>query len=36
MKNVYKSLVRKSERKKPFGRPTCRWEDIRIDITEVG
>ena len=30
-------LVRKPERKRPFGRPTPRWEDnIKIDLQEVG
>jgi len=30
-------LVRKSEGKRPYGRPRCRWEDnIKIDLQEVG
>jgi hypothetical protein len=34
---VYNVLVRKSEGKKPHGRPGRRWEDnIKIDIQEVG
>ena len=24
------------EIKKPFGRPRCRWEDIKKDLQEVG
>jgi len=35
MRNVYKILVRKSEVKRPLGRPRCRWEDnIRMDLRE--
>ena len=27
----------KHERKRPFGRPRCRWDDnIKIDLQEVG
>jgi hypothetical protein len=34
---VQKVLVTKSEGKKPFGRPRCRWEDnIKMDLQEVG
>jgi len=30
-------LVRKPEGKRPFGRPTCRWEDnIKMNLQEVG
>jgi hypothetical protein len=28
MRNVYKILVAKPERKRTLGRPMCRWEDI--------
>jgi hypothetical protein len=36
MKNTYTILVVKPERKRPFGRPRCRWEDnIRMDIREI-
>jgi hypothetical protein len=36
MRNAYKILVRKSEGKRPFGRPRPRWEDnIRMDLTEI-
>jgi hypothetical protein len=32
MRNAYKILVGKPERKRPFGRPGYRWEDnIKID-----
>jgi hypothetical protein len=34
---VHRVLVRKSERKRPLGRPRCRWEDnIKMDLQEVG
>jgi hypothetical protein len=34
-RNVYRLLVRK--RKRPLGRPRCRWEDnYRMDLEEVG
>jgi hypothetical protein len=36
-RGVYRILVRKSEGKKPIGRPTRRWEDsIKIYLQEVG
>jgi hypothetical protein len=34
-RGVYRVLVRKSERKKPLGRPRRRWEDIKMDLQEV-
>ena len=35
-RGVYRVLVGKPERKRPFGRPTCRWEDnIKMDLQEV-
>jgi hypothetical protein len=33
---VYRILVGKPEGKRPIGRPRCRWEDIKMDIQEVG
>jgi hypothetical protein len=34
--NSYKILIRKPERKKPIGRPRCRWDDsIKIDHKEI-
>jgi hypothetical protein len=37
MRNAYKIVVGKPERKRPIGRPSHRWEDnIRIDRTEIG
>jgi hypothetical protein len=36
-RGVYRVLVGKSERKRPLGRPRCRWEDnIKMDIQEAG
>jgi hypothetical protein len=36
-RNVYKVLVGKPERKRPLGRPRCRWEDgISMDLREIG
>jgi hypothetical protein len=37
MRNAYKILVGKLERKRPFGRHRRKWEDnIRIDLRETG
>jgi hypothetical protein len=35
-RDVYRVLVGKPEGKRPLGRPRCRWEDITIDLQEVG
>jgi hypothetical protein len=36
-RGVYRVLVGKPERKRPLGRPRCRWEDnIKMDLQEVG
>jgi hypothetical protein len=36
-RGVYRVLVRKSEGKRPLGRPRRRWEDnITMDLQEVG
>jgi hypothetical protein len=36
-RGVYRGVVGKSERKRPLGRPRCRWDDnIRVDLQEVG
>jgi len=29
-------LVGKTEVKRPLGRPRCRWNDIRIELKEIG
>jgi len=34
-RGVYSVLVRKPERKRPLGRPRCRWEDSKMDLQEV-
>jgi len=35
IKNAYKILVGRLERKRSLGRPGCRWKDsIRIDLRE--
>jgi hypothetical protein len=36
MRNVHKILVRKPEGKRPLGRPRCRWENIIMDLGEIG
>jgi hypothetical protein len=36
MVSAYRILVRKPERKRPFGRPRDRWEDnIRVDLRDT-
>jgi hypothetical protein len=36
-RGVHRVLVVKPERKRPLGRPRCRWEDnIKMDLQEVG
>ena len=36
-RDIYRVLVGKPERKRPLGRPRCRWEDnIKIDLQDVG
>jgi len=35
-KGVYRFLVGKHEEKRPLGRHRRRWEDIRMDLQEVG
>jgi hypothetical protein len=35
-RGVYRVLAGKPERKRPFGRPRCRWEDvIKIYLQDV-
>jgi hypothetical protein len=36
MRNAYIILVGKLERKRPFRRSRHRWEDIRMDVREIG
>jgi len=36
-RRAYRVLVGKPERKRPLGRPSCRWEDnSKMDLQEVG
>ena len=36
-RGVHKVLVGKPERKRPLGRPRCKWEDnIKMDLQEEG
>jgi hypothetical protein len=36
-RGAYRALVGKPERRRPLGRPRCRWEDnIKMDLQEVG
>ena len=35
-RRVHRVLVGKSEGKRPLGRPRRRWEDIKMDMQEVG
>ena len=35
-RGVHRILVGKPEGKRPMGRPRRRWEDIKMDLQEVG
>jgi len=35
-RGVYRVLMGKPEGKRPLGRPRRRWEDIKMDLKEVG
>jgi hypothetical protein len=36
-RGMYRVLVGKPERKRPLGRPRCRWKDnIMMDVQEMG
>ena len=35
-RGVYRVLVGKPKGKRPLGRPRRRWENIKIDLQEVG
>jgi hypothetical protein len=36
-RNAHRILVGKPERKRPPGRPRCRWEDnVKMDLRELG
>jgi len=36
MRGAYRVLMRKPEGKRPLGRRTCQWEDITLNLTELG
>jgi hypothetical protein len=36
LRNVYKILIGKPERKRPLGRPRCRWKNIKMDLRDIG
>jgi len=37
MRNEYKILVRKPEKKRPLGQPRHRWDDnMKMDLGEIG
>jgi len=35
-RDVHRALVGKPEGKRPLGRPRLRWQDIKMDLREVG
>jgi len=35
-RGIYRILVEKPEGKRQLGRPRHRWDDIKIDLQEVG
>jgi hypothetical protein len=35
-RGIYRVLVGKPEGKRPLGRPRLRWEDIKMNLQEVG
>jgi len=34
-RGAHSVLVKKPEGKRPFGRPMCRWDNIKMDLKEV-
>jgi len=36
MRGAYSVLMGKPEGKSPLGRHTCQWEDITLNLTEIG
>jgi len=36
MRNVYNIFVGKPEGKRPLGRPGHRWEDIKMNLRQIG
>ena len=35
-RSAFKILTGNSTGKRPLGWPTCRWDNIRMDLTEIG
>jgi hypothetical protein len=35
-RSEYRTSVSKPEGKMPLGRPSCKWEDIKMDLKEIG
>jgi hypothetical protein len=35
-RGAYRILMGKSKGKRLLGRPTCKWDDIKIHLTEIG
>jgi hypothetical protein len=35
-RGAYRALVGKFEGRRPLGRPRCRWENIKMELREVG
>jgi hypothetical protein len=33
---MHRVLVGKPEGKRPLGRPRCRWDNIKMDLQEIG
>jgi hypothetical protein len=36
VRDAYNILVGRPEGRRPLGRPRCRWEDIKMDLREIG
>jgi hypothetical protein len=34
--NVYRALVGEPSGNRPLARPTCRWDNIKMDLREIG
>jgi hypothetical protein len=35
-RGAYRILVRRPEGRRPFGRPRHRWDNVKMDLQEVG
>jgi hypothetical protein len=36
MRNAYKMLFRKAQGERPLGKPMQRWNNIKMDLREIG